>query len=95
MCKSRETLEKRIREETAEREASVLAMLFDLSRDPDAADMVHTQEDYAALYAQLEGMSLEKMDSILYLVTMLCRDHEKGGFDRGFKLGMKLKGEIG
>lgn len=94
MKKSMEDIEARIQEVLAEREASALVWLCDISREAYAPESVHTEENYDALYAQLEGMPLKKVDTIQDIVTLLCREQEQEGFVRGFLLGMKLSAEI-
>ena len=90
-----ENLEARVAEERMEREQSVLGMLFDASRQEDAPEDPKMARDYEGIYLAMEGVTPAQREGILSWVTLIHRDAEREGFDRGLKLGLKLKEELG
>ena len=58
-------------------------------------DNEQIKEDFNELYRQMNGISLQEMDRIIYPVCKLCRDHEKAGFIVGIKIGLVLAQELG
>ena len=52
------------------------------------------KEDFNALYSQMNGMSLQDVDRIIYPVCTLCRDHERAGFVEGVRVGVMLAQEL-
>ena len=95
MDKDMENLEARVTEERMEREKSVLAMLFDVSREEDAPEDPKMARNYEGLYQTMAGSSPELQERILGWVTLIHRDAERDGFDRGLKLGHRLREELG
>ena len=57
-------------------------------------DNEQIKEDFNELYRQMNGMTLQEMDKIIYPVCKLCRDHEKAGFVEGIKFGITLAREL-
>ena len=47
-----------------------------------------------SLYQAMNGKTLEEMDTILYPVCALCREHELSGFITGIKLALRLVQEL-
>lgn len=88
-------LEARVAEERMEREQSVLGMLFDASRQESAPEDPKMAESYEGLYRTMEELPAAKQEEILQWMTLIHRDAEREGFDRGLKLGLKLKEELG
>jgi hypothetical protein len=58
---------------------SVLTMLYECHNENNPYDNEQIKEDFNELYRQMNGMSLQEMDKIIYPVCKLCRDHEKAG----------------
>ena len=52
------------------------------------------KEDFNELYRQMNGMEIKEMDKIIYPVCTLCRDHQRSGFVKGVKVGIRLKSEL-
>lgn len=90
-----ENLEAKIAEERKNREESVLAMLFDASRREDAPEDPRMAENYEGLSRAMEELMPVQQEEILKWVALIHRDAEWEGFDRGLKLGHKLKEELG
>jgi hypothetical protein len=42
----------------------------------------------------MNGKTLEEMDTILYPVCALCREHELSGFITGIKLALRFTQEL-
>ena len=49
---------------------------------------------YKSLYQAMNGKTLDEMDTILYPVCALCREHELSGFITGIKLALRLAQEL-
>ena len=73
---------------------SVLAMLYECHNENNPYDNEQIKEDFNELYQQMNGMSLQEMDRIIYPVCKLCRDHERAGFVEGVKIGLKIRDEL-
>lgn len=73
---------------------SVLTMLYECHNENNPYDNEQLKEDFNELYRQMNGMSLQQMDKIIYPVCKLCRDHEKAGFFYGIQLGIRLIDEL-
>ena len=73
---------------------SVLSMLYECHNENNPYDNKQIKEDFNELYRQMNGMSLQEMDKIIYPACKLCRDHEKAGFVEGIKFGITLAREL-
>lgn len=73
---------------------SILEMLYTSYHQYNRMDTDEIKRDFEQLYAEMSGMSLRDMDSIIDTVCCLCRDHEKAGFVTGVKIGVKLADEL-
>ena len=73
---------------------SVLTMLYECYNEHNPYDNEQIKADFNELYQQMNGMSLQEMDKIIYPVCKLCRDHEKAGFIEGIRLGVLLAQEV-
>ena len=88
-------LEARVAEERRKREQSVLGMLFDASRQEDALEDPEMAKNYEGLYQSMEGILFQQQERILQWVALIHTGAERDGFDRGVKLGHRLKEEMG
>ena len=73
---------------------SVLTMLYECHNENNPYDNEQIKEDFNELYRQMNGMSLQEIDRIIYPVCKLCRDHEKAGFIEGIKIGIRFSQEL-
>ena len=73
---------------------SVLTRLYEAYNEVNRMDDEQIKADFNALYQAMNGMTLRKMDRIIYPVCTLCRDHEKAGFVAGVKVGSLLQSEL-
>ena len=73
---------------------SILEVLFDAYNESSGFDNAAIKADFEELYRLMNGKSLKEIDEIIYAVCTLCRDHEKGGFIEGIKIGMSLTREL-
>ena len=73
---------------------SVLTMLYECHNENNPYDNEQIKEDFNELYRQMNGMSLQEMDRIIYPVCKLCRDHERAGFIEGIRIGICLLSEL-
>ena len=73
---------------------SVLEMLYECYNENHPYDNEEIKADFNELYHQMNGMSLQEMDRVIYPVCKLCRDHEKAGFVEGVRLGVHLAREL-
>lgn len=73
---------------------SVLQMLYDCHNENIPYDNQQIKADFNELYQLMNGMPLREMDKIIYPVCTLCRDHEKAGFIKGIKIGIRLIYEL-
>jgi len=55
---------------------SILKMLYCHYGEHSCFDTDSIREEFHQLYQQLEGKSLQEMDSVIYTTSLLCRDHE-------------------
>ena len=60
----------------------------------ECAERKQIRADFRELYAQMNDMSIREMDTIIYPVCTLCRDHQRVGFTEGVKIGLLLAGEV-
>lgn len=73
---------------------SVLTMLYECYSDSNRMDDAQIRADFRELYAQMNGMTIQEMDRVIYPVCSLCRDHQRVGFVEGVKIGLLLAGEV-
>ena len=73
---------------------SVLTVLYECYSDSNRMDDAQIRADFKELYAQMNGMTIQEMDKIIYPVCSLCRDHQRVGFVEGVKIGLLLAGEV-
>ena len=73
---------------------SVLALLYEAYSGTHPLEDTAIKQAFADLYLAMNGMELPEMDQILYPICILCRTHEKAGFEAGVKLGVRLAQEI-
>ena len=73
---------------------SVLAMLYECYCDSNRMDDEQIRANFKELYAQMNGMTLQEADRVIYPVCSLCRDHQRVGFVEGVKIGLLLAGEV-
>ena len=73
---------------------SVLTMLYECYSDSNRMDDEQIRADFRELYAQINGMTIREMDTIIYPVCSLCRDHQRSGFVEGVKIGLLLAKEV-
>ena len=73
---------------------SVLTMLYECYSDSNRMDDEQIRADFRELYAQMNGMTIKEMDTIIYPVCSLCRDHQRSGFVEGVKIGLLLAKEL-
>ena len=73
---------------------SVLTMLYECYSDSNRMDDERIRADFKELYAQMNGMTIQEMDRVVYPVCSLCRDHQRVGFVEGMKIGLLLAGEV-
>ena len=69
-------------------------MLYEAYSQSNLMDDTQLKQDFEALYQQMNGMSLQKMDWILDPVCSLCRSHQRTGFIEGVRIGVKLREEL-
>ena len=62
--------------------------------DSNRMDDDRIRADFRELYAQMNGMTIQEMDRVIYPVCSLCRDHQRVGFVEGVKIGLLLAGEV-
>ena len=75
-------------------EKSILTLLYDAYSEKHRLDDQIIKDDFSDLYQAMNGMDLKTMDTILYPVCTLCRDHERVGFIEGVKVGIWLSEEL-
>lgn len=73
---------------------SVLTMLYECYSDSNRMDDDRIRAEFNELYAQMNGMTIQEMDRVIYPVCSLCRDHQRVGFTEGVKIGLLLAGEV-
>ena len=79
---------------TDESSQSILTMLFDAYNEINRMDDDKIKQDFYELYEQMNGMSLQEMDKIIYPVCTLCHDHQRSGFIHGVQVGIRLAEEL-
>jgi hypothetical protein len=72
---------------------SVLTMLYECYSENNP-DNEQIKADFDNLYQQMNGMTLQEMDKIIYPVCKLCRDHQCTGFIDGIRIGVLLAQEL-
>ena len=75
-------------------EESILSLLYETYTECNNTDTAQIKAAYKALYQAMNGKTLEEMDTILYPVCALCREHELSGFITGIKLALRLAQEL-
>ena len=73
---------------------SILSLLYEAYTECNNTDTAQIKSAYKALYQAMNGKTLEEMDTILYPVCALCREHELSGFITGIKLALRLAQEL-
>ena len=73
---------------------SVLSLLYEVYNERNNMDTDRIKTAYQSLYRTMNGKTLEEMDTILYPVCALCREHELSGFITGIKLALRLAQEL-
>ena len=73
---------------------SVLSLLYEVYNERNNMDTDRIKTAFQALYRTMNGKTLEEMDTILYPVCALCREHQRSGFIAGVKIGLKLAAEL-
>ena len=73
---------------------SILSLLYEAYTECNNTDTAQIKSAYKALYQAMNGKTLEEMDTILYPVCALCREHELSGFITGIKLALRLSQEL-
>ena len=73
---------------------SILGMLYECHNENNPYDNEQIKADFHELYQQMNGMSLNEIDRIIYPVCRLCRDHERAGLIEGIKIGICLASEL-
>ena len=73
---------------------SVLTLLYEAYNEVNMMDDAAIKADFRELYLVMNGMTLQEMDRIIYLVCTLCRHHERSGFIHGVQIGIRLHHEI-
>ena len=75
-------------------EKSILTLLYEAYSEKHRLDDQKIKDNFNELYRAMNGMDLKTMDTILYPVCTLCRDHERTGFQEGVKVGIRLAKEL-
>ena len=73
---------------------SILGMLYECHNEHNPYDNEQIKADFHELYQQLNGMSLQEIDRIIYPVCRLCRDHERAGGAESINMGIWLSNEL-
>ena len=72
---------------------SILTLLYEAYIDENRLDNEQIKTNFNVLYEAMNGMTLKEIDTIIYPVCALCREHEKTGFIEGIKVGLRLEQE--
>ena len=72
----------------------LLSLLYEVYTECNNTDTAQIKAAYKALYQAMNGKTLDEMDTILYPVCALCREHELSGFITGIKLALRLSQEL-
>ena len=73
---------------------SILGMLYEYHNENNPYDNEQIKADSHGLYQQMNGMSLNEIDRIIYPVCRLCRDHERAGGAESINMGIWLSNEL-
>ena len=73
---------------------SLLELLYNAYSEFNGFDNVQIRRDFDNLYSSMNGKTLREIDEVIYPVCVLCRDHEKTGFEEGVKVGIRLAQEL-
>ncbi len=73
---------------------SVLSLLYEAYTECNNTDTAQIKSAYRSLYQAMNGKTLDEMDTILYPICALCREHELSGFITGIKLALRLAQEL-
>ena len=72
----------------------LLSLLYEAYTEYNNTDTAQIKSAYRSLYQAMNGKTLEEMDTILYPICALCREHELSGFITGIKLALRLTQEL-
>ena len=72
----------------------LLSLLYEAYTECNNTDTAQIKSAFKALYETMNDKTLEEMDTILYPVCALCREHELSGFITGIKLALRLSQEL-
>ena len=72
----------------------LLSLLYEAYTECNNTDTAQIKSAYKALYQAMNGKTLDEMDTILYPVCALCREHELSGFITGIKLALRFSQEL-
>ena len=75
-------------------EESILSLLYETYTECKNTDTAQIKAAFQSLYQAMNGKPLDEMDTILYPVCALCREHELSGFITGIKLALRLTQEL-
>ena len=78
----------------AEDANSILDALFWAYSETACADSQAVQQYNENLNRLLNGLPVERANTIIDTVNDLCWEHERQGFINGFKIGMRMEQEI-
>lgn len=72
----------------------LLFLLYEAHTECNNTDTAQIKAAYKSLYQAMNGKTLEEMDTILYPICALCREHELSGFITGINLALCLSQEL-
>ena len=72
----------------------LLSLLYEAYTECNNTDTAQIKSAYRSLYQAMNSKTLEEMDTILYPVCAICREHELSGFITGIKLALRLIREL-
>ncbi len=73
---------------------TILSLLYEAYADLNNLDNTHIKAGFHALYHAMNGKDLNEMDQIIDPECALCREHQRLGFAKRVKMGMKLQCEL-
>ena len=73
---------------------SILEMLFTYYHECNNTDTDAVKVAFEDLYQRMHGMPLQEMDRIVDAVCVLCTEHEKAGFVKGVRVGVRIGYEL-
>ena len=73
---------------------SILEMLYEAHRMEHQVEIEDIKAAYDALYASMDGMSIQATDPIVYAACNLAQAHEQQGFVDGVCVGLRLAHEV-